>query len=252
MTRRNFSAPVVIALAGALLAGCATGRPSRDFTESDFADKTTLLYDIGVAIPADGVILTDAEPRLGGTISASYAFSDYVGAQGMFTFLSAVEEEENAIIQGKFGDFRQDTRVYGLSAGPRFSLPIPLDEDRGGEGPVLEPFIDGGVGVYWTQIIAKFPRGEDGHVNKDVTEDLALNGGGGIIFHLTDALYIGAAVRVHVVFFRFGKDERFLDGNNAADRRIQEAVFFDQIGEEGGRADEHIWLSIGGTVGLRF
>ncbi len=250
MARTRFIAPMFLALGALLLAGCTSGMPTREYTDSDFADKMTVLYDIGVGAPVDGDIIQDAEPRLGMHISASYMFNEYVGGQGMLSFMSAVEEEENAIIQGTFGDFRQDTRVYGFTAGPRFALPIVLDEDLGGSGPVVEPYLDAGFGVYLTHIIAKFPRGgADGHSNDDITEDLGVNGGGGIIFHFGNNLFLGASVRVHVVFFRFNEDERFLHGKNAADRRIQEAVFFDQ---EGGRADNHIWVVGGFTAGLRF
>ena len=248
MARTRFIAPALFALAAVLLSGCVSGMPSRDYTESDFADKVTLLYDVGASIPADGDIIGDAEARLGMGISAAYMFNGYIGGQGLVSFMSSVEEEENAIIGGTFGDFRQDTRVYGFSAGPRLALPIVLDEDLGGSGPVVEPYIDGGIGVYLTQIIAKFPRGDGGQKNEDWTEDLGMSGGGGVVFHIGENIFIGASVRAHVVFFRFNSEERFLDGN-AADERIADAVFFDQ---EGGRADNHIWIVAGATAGLRF
>lgn len=247
MTRRTGTALFSFGLTVVLLVGCASGRPSRAYTESEFAEKLVLSYDLGVAAPVGGDILVDAEARESITFTPAYMITDHVGFQGQFTFMHTVEEEEDAIIGGVFGDFRQDTRVYGLTFGPRISVPVELSESFPDK---IEIYGDAGFGGYFTHVNARFPRGDKGKSESDLAKDLGISGGGGLLFHLGKGAYIGASGRVHVVFFRFGEDERFLVGDGKpSDQRIHDAVFFDQ---EGGRSDELVFFTGGLVLGVRF
>lgn len=246
MTRRTGTALFSFGLTVGLLVGCASGRPNRAYTESEFAEKLVLTYDLGVAGPVDGDILIDAEARESITFTPAYMMTDNFGAQMQFTYMHVVEEEPDAIIGGVFGDFRQDTRVYGLTFGPRISVPVEVSDSFPDQ---IELYGDAGFGGYFTHVSARFPRGDKGKGASDLASDLGISGGGGLLFHLGKGAYIGASGRVHVVFFRFGKDERFLHPQSQADVRIRDAVFFDQ---EGGRADELVFFTGGLVLGIRF
>ena len=231
------------------LAGCATGKPSLEYADSPFAEKITLTYDLGVSIPVSGDILTDADPRVGGAVQAAYMFTPNAGLQGMFVGLSATEENEDFFIGGQqgsfFGELRQETAVFGLTVGPRFAAPIPLGEDE--SGPVLEPFVEGGFGGYFTRIHAKFrdPISNTTESGTDITSDFGLNGGGGLILRLSETFYIGGVVRVHVVFFRPEGDEDFM--KDCIPCRV---AMFDDSG--GGPSDELVFLEIGAVAAIRF
>ena len=261
MIRRTLAVLVAGGLLAAPLVGCGSTLASRGYRESHTPKealyggpevatpgKFTVAYDFGVSIPTNGDLLLDSDPGPGGGLTGSYMFSDNLGAQGMFSAASATEEEAGAVFGGQFGDYRQETSVFALTVGPRFAWPIPMgpvkkdkDEDR----PVVELFVDGGFGGYFTRIEVHFPRGTNGRSETDVATDFGLNGGGGIIFNVGENVLLGAQVRQHLVFLRFQKGDRFMEKGGLP---IAAGVFADSET----RSDELFFLTISAVMAFRF
>ena len=239
--------------------GCHSTPPSEGEAPPARRIPHRLSLEVGGTAALQGDLVDDADPSLPSiTLTSVQALSGHLDWQVQLSYLTVKEKEDDVILAGGFGSYRQDTESYGLTIGPRLSWGASEGAERTeaadaaegvGGGSIFGAFLDAGFGVYLTHITGRFPRGKNGHTYDDWSEDLGASVGTGLALHFSESMFLGLSFRYHLIFLRFRKGERWFDSNDPDDARIARAIRF---GEEGGRSDDLGFLTGALTFGWRF